>query len=422
MRAEIIAIGTELTSGQNLDTNSPWLSQRLARMGISVHFHSTVGDDLTDQLAVLRQALERADLVILTGGLGPTQDDLTREALAKLAGVELVLHEPSLAAIRERFASRQRPMPERNQTQALFPRGSEPVPNALGTAPGIWMEIPRPSAADQRVLFIAVPGVPSEMKAMILELEPRLQARHGRGGQIIVERKLHCFGAGESAIEEKALDFTRRGHVPEVGITVSDAIVSFRIRASAASQAEAEAAIAPVEAALRQRLGDWLFGVDDEELHDVVGKLLLERQRTVAVAESLTGGLVCHLISRVPGVSASLMGGVVAYANEAKVALLGVPSEWILRHGAVSSQVAEAMAKGCRERFGTHLAVSTTGIAGPSGATAAKPVGMVYIGLSHPAGEQSWLVNWFGTRQEIQHRAAKSALNALRLHLLSDQP
>ena len=419
MHAEILAIGSELTSGQNIDTNSPRLSQELARIGCPVRFHTTIGDALEDLICAFHAALTRSDLVILTGGLGPTQDDLTREALARLAGVELVLHEPSLVAIRDRFASRQRPMPERNQVQALFPRGAEPIPNANGTAPGIWMELQRKEHQQQKtVLFVAMPGVPVEMMAMFASIASRLQAWLGIGQQVIVERKLNCFGAGESAIEEKALDFTRRGHVPEVGITVSDAVVSFRIRACAATLTEAHNQIAPVEAALKQRLGELVFGIDHEELQDVVGSMLLEQQLTVSIAESLTGGLVSHLLSRIPGISASLFGAVVAYSNEAKVNLLGVPSELILRHGAVSSQVAEAMAQGCRERFGSHLAISTTGIAGPTGATSTKPVGLAYIGLASTEGVKSWQVNWFGTRLDVQQRTAKSALNALRLYLL----
>ena len=412
MKAEIISIGTELTSGRNLDTNSQWLSQRLAALGVPVRFHTTLADDFEENLAALRVARGRAALVLLTGGLGPTQDDLTREVLAALAGVELVLHQPSLDFIRELFASRRREMPERNRVQALFPAGSEPLPNPRGTAPGIWMDL-------GDCLFVAMPGVPYEMYGMFEdEVLPRLRRRLSHDGEVILERKLNTFGLGESAVEEKVLDLTRRGHVPEVGITASEGIIALRIFGRGRSTAEAQAQIAPVEAVIRERLGDALFGVDDEELYDVVARMLLEQRRTVAVAESLTGGLVTAQLARIPGISASLLGGVVAYANEAKVSLLGVPGELLAEHGAVSGPVAEAMAAGVRQRLGADLAVSTTGIAGPGGATPTKPVGLVYIGLASSDGVRSWRVDWFGSRQEIQNRAARSALNALRLKLL----
>lgn len=412
MKAEIISIGTELTSGRNLDTNSQWLARRLAALGVPVRYHTTLADDFEENLTALRVARGRAALVLLTGGLGPTQDDLTREVLAALAGVELELHQPSLDYIRELFTSRRREMPERNRVQALFPTGSEPLANPRGTAPGIWLDL-------GDCLLVAMPGVPREMHGMFDdEVLPRLRWRLGHAGEVLLERKLNTFGQGESAVEAKLLDLTRRGHVPEVGITASDAVISLRIFGRGRSVEEAQAQIAPVEALIRERLGDDLFGVDDEELHDVVARMLLEQERTVAVAESLTGGLVTSLLARIPGVSASLLGGVVAYANEAKVSLLGVPGELIAEHGAVSGPVAEAMAAGVRQRLGADLAVSTTGIAGPSGATANKPVGLVYIGLASSSSVRSWRVDWFGSRQEIQQRAAKSALNALRLRLL----
>lgn len=411
MKAEIISIGTELITGQNLDTNSQWLSRRLARLGLPVRFHTTLADDRAENLAALHVARQRADLILITGGLGPTQDDLTREVLADLAGVALVLHEPSLEYIRGLFASRQRAMPERNRVQAMFPAGSEPIFNANGTAPGIWLELPN-------CLIVALPGVPREMYEMFdHQVQPRLAARFGTSG-VIVERKLNTFGAGESQVEEKLFDLTRRDRVPEVGITASEGVISLRIVARAPSVEEAQRSIAPDEATIRERLGDWIFGTDDEELHDVVARLLLEQKRTVAVAESLTGGMIMQCLTRVPGISASLLGGVVAYANQAKIDLLGVAPALLEQHGAVSAPVAEAMAVGVRERFGADLAVSTTGIAGPTGGSAEKPVGLVYVGVAWAGGVRSHRINWFGSRTEIQNRSARSALNALRLHLL----
>lgn len=411
MIAEIISIGSEITGGQNLDTNSQWLSRRLAEIGISVRYHTTVADDLDANIEVFRIAAGRAGLVLATGGLGPTQDDLTREALAKTGGVDLVSDEASLAHIRDMFAKRGRIMPERNSVQALIPAGAEPIPNERGTAPGVWMEIGGAWVA-------ALPGVPSEMFAMFdNQVRPRLLAL-GLAGGVLVQRKINCFGAGESAVEEKLLDLTRRGHVPEVGITVSDAVISLRILARAATAAEAQEQIEPVERTIRERLGDLVFGVDGEEMEDAVARLLNEKRLMLVTAESVTAGQVASRLARVPCISEWFRGGIVAYQNEAKANLLDVPNDLIGEHGPVSAQVAEAMAAGARARFAADLAVSTTGLAGPGGATPDKPIGLVYVGLAHARGVRSTSFNWTGTRTEIQSRAAKLALNFVRLHLM----
>jgi nicotinamide-nucleotide amidase len=309
------------------------------------------------------------------------------------------------------FAKRGRTMPERNSVQAMIPAGAEPIRNDRGTAPGVWMWL-------GNALIAAMPGVPSEMFAMFeTQVKPRLLAL-GLGGGVLVQRKINCFGVGESAVEEKLLDLTRRGHEPEVGITVSDAVISLRILARAASTAEAQAQIEPVERTIRERLGDLVFGVEGEDLEDAVARLLGEKRLTLATAESITAGQVAARLARIPGVSAWFRGGIIAYQNEVKTSLLGVPADLLQEHGAVSPQVAEAMAAGCRARFSTDLAVSTTGLAGPGGASADKPIGLVYVGLAHAGGVRSISFNWSGTRTEVQSRAARLALNLVRLHLL----
>lgn len=411
MSAEIISIGSELTSGKNLDTNARWLSQRLGEIGVEVGFHTTVADDLQANLDVFRIACSRAKIVLVTGGLGPTADDLTREVLAKLAGAELVFDPTSFGQIEQMFAKRQRVMPERNKVQAYFPAGATPIPNERGTAPGIWMKHGNATIA-------CMPGVPDEMFAMFNDwVLPRLAQAVG-GGQAIVHRTLRCFGAGESAIEEKLGDLTRRGRRPEVGITASEGTISLRVTAIGATPAEANQLAEPDVDYICKTLGELVFGQEDDDLQGVVVRLLAERNKTLATAESCTGGLVGHLLTEVPGASRVFLGGVVAYSNPAKEIFVGVPADLLRAKGAVSPEVAAALARGARERFGADLGLGITGIAGPDGGTPEKPVGLVHIALASSVGVEQAQYNWLASRSSVKIRSAKTALNLARLHLL----
>ena len=413
MRAEIIAIGSELASGQSLDTNSYWLSQQLTALGITIAFHTTLGDVLEDHLAVFENACTRADIVMMTGGLGPTQDDLTREALAQCAGVPLVEDAECLAAIAAMFARRNRVMSERNRVQALFPRGATPLPNPVGTAPGIWMQVDRATVA-------CLPGVPHEMKLMFRDqVVPRLR-QSGLVNLITVHRKINLFGKGESEIEAQAMDLTARGRVPDVGITAHDSTISFRITATAPTEEEARLLIEPTAKLIYERYGSLVVGEGSDDVPEAVAAELAAANATLATAESCTGGVVAQMITAIPGVSQSYLGGVVSYANEAKIEFLGVPSALIDNYGAVSPQVAAAMAEGVRTRLGADLGLATTGVAGPSGGTPEKPVGLVYLGLATSKGTQTRRLD-IGSDQPrdiIQRRSSKAALNWVRLTLL----
>ncbi len=410
--AWIISIGTELTLGQSVDTNSAWLAGQLAALGIRAHRHVTVADELAPIRDVLLQAAAACDVILVSGGLGPTDDDLTRQALADAAGVPLELHEPSLVALREYFRVRHRDMPQRNESQAYIPRTARAIANTCGTAPGIAMKL-------GNAPVYVMPGVPFEMRTMFTrDIRPELQA--ATSGQVLLMRQLHTFGLGEASLGEQIRDLMERGRNPEVGTTAELGVVGVRINATAATEEAARRMLDETETEIRHHLGSVVFGSDGETLAGVVGRLLTERGQTVTTAESCTGGMIGAALTDVPGSSVYYLGGAVSYANTAKTALVDVPPALLEQHGAVSAPVAQAMAEGVARRLGSDFSLAVTGIAGPAGGTAAKPVGLVYIALRTPSGTvvREHHMGTDAPRDVIRTRAARTALNALRLALV----
>jgi nicotinamide-nucleotide amidase len=409
IRVAILSTGDELTTGRIVDTNSSWIADKLFEIGIEVAAVLTVGDHRDRLAAAWRRGLELADVVISTGGIGPTADDLTSEVVADVVGVPLVEDAASADRIRQLFAAFGREMPLNNLKQALFPRGATIIPNALGTAPGYRIE------HDGRHVVV-LPGVPREMKPMMEEtVLPWLV--HLRGGdEVFVPRTFQTFGLTESGLDELVSGLVDpaearvsfRASFPEISLR----LVVHGLPADAAARADALAA------RVRERIGPFLYGEGAVTMEEVVGRLLRERGLTVALAESCTGGLVAHRLTNVPGSSEYVRGAVVAYANAAKEALLGVRAETLAAHGAVSEETAAEMAAGARRVFGTSLAVSTTGIAGPTGGTPEKPVGTVCLALAADAGVVTRRYQLWGTRDWVKLLASQLALDWMRRHAL----
>jgi len=410
MRAEIISVGTELLLGQIVDTNAAFIAQALARLGIDLFFKQTVGDNPRRIQEAFHLAMSRAEAILITGGLGPTEDDLTVEAVAAALGEDLVRDETVAAHIARFFETRGRVPPETVYKQALIPRHARVIPNRRGTAPGIHLE---PAG---RMVFI-MPGVPFEMEGMMREyVIPYLAERSG--GTAIRSVVLRVTGEGESAVEVRIKDLIR-GTAPTIAPYAKLGEVHLRITAKGSPEAVQEQ-LARGEALVRERLGDLVYGVDEQTLEAVVGEMLKARGLTIAAAESCTGGLLAERLTSVPGSSAYFLEGVTAYSNAAKTDLLGVPAGLMEAHGAVSAEVAEAMAVGVRDRAHADLGVSITGIAGPSGGTAEKPVGLVFVGLADAGGVLHRRLT-FGSepgRAGIRFLASQAALNLVRLHLL----
>lgn len=410
MQAETIAIGTELTTGAKLDTNSQWLSIELSAVGIPVWYHTTVADTLEANLLVLRHAVDRADVVLITGGLGPTLDDLTRDALAALMGVKLVLHEPSLQQIQQMFSRRNRTMPERNSIQAMFPAGSEPIPNPRGTAPGIWVEIPRPGRAACRL--VAMPGVPSEMKPMFRDsVLPRLTDLCG-SGKVIRSARVNCFGLGESHADELLGDLTARGRDPEVGITVHEGTITLRIEAHGATAGECDEKIRQARATARERLKGYVFGEEDEELQDVVMRQLSQQEATLITAESATGGLLATSLSNVEGPGTWYHGGWVASESRlaAQLGLHFVP------HIEPASR-AMNLAKHIRQLTANDYVLVVGDVVTLPTDTTVPPIPRVHVALAGADVSTSAEIQGLSDPTILKSRAAKTALDLLRRHL-----
>ncbi len=407
--AELIAVGTELLLGNIANTDAQMISQGLSQLGINVYYHTVVGDNPQRVRQAVDIARGRADILITTGGLGPTCDDLTKVAVAQAFGKELVYHEPSAQRIRERFAQRGTPVTENNFQQAMVPEGCTVLDNDWGTAPGVAFQ-----ADGTHVLML--PGPPRECAMMFRHRAlPYLQQL---ADGVIASRTVKTFGIGESAAEALLRDLMNALHNPTLAPYAKPTGTELRITAHAPTREEALRLIAPVEEQVKAILGDKVIGVDVDSLEEVCFALLKDRGLTVGTAESCTGGLLAKLLTDLPGSSAVFRGGVVSYTNGVKAGLLGVPQDLLDRYGAVSPQVAEAMARGAKAALGCDIALSTTGVAGPDADDRGNPIGLVYLGLAW--GDQCQVTEFRAgpvERERVRRQAAQTALDLLRRHL-----
>ena len=408
--AEIIAIGSELLTPTKTDTNSLWLTEKLNEIGIEVKLKTIVGDDEARLEETIKDAIKRSDIVISTGGLGPTEDDITRKISAQAVGRELVFHEELVEDLIERFRRWGREMPEINKRQAFIIEGAEILPNPNGSAVGMSVKI-------GEKFFVILPGPPRELKPMFEKyVLPKLRET---AGEIFVKRKvLRVTGLGESAADELIAPIYTLYKNPNTSTLFNKSELEIHLTAQAATEADANALNEELAAKIIKKLGVAVFSLNGETMEEIVGKLLRERSETLSVAESCTGGLIGARLTDVAGSSDYFIEGAVVYANQAKIETLGVSAELIEKYGAVSAPVAEAMASGMREKAKTDYAVSVTGIAGPTGGSEEKPVGLVFVGYADQAQIKSVKVNLPGDRYLIRWRASQFALDYLRRKLL----
>lgn len=411
MKAEIIATGTELLLGETLNTSVHYLTGKLSALGIEVDYHTTVGDNSERLEQVLRHGIERSDLVVTTGGLGPTIDDLTKELVAKVLGVEMELDEESFRSIKEFFARRHGPMPMSDKKQAYFPKGAVILPNLLGTAPGALI-----SVKGKHVLIL--PGPPFEMQPMFEKFAyPELERLLGQDKQQMIVRVVKVFGMGESSIEQVLTELMQKG-TPSITLLAKKAEMHIRMVVRGLPADKADQLLSSTEQEIRAKLGDKVFGCDDETMIKIVKEALLNKKRTIAVAESCTGGLLGAALTQEPGSSEVFLGGVISYADAVKKQLLRVQNETLAERGAVSAEVAMQMAEGIKRLTGADLGLATTGIAGPDGGSAEKPVGLVYIGFATPEGVEARRFQFYGGRDTVRQLTVQAALNWVRLYML----
>jgi len=416
MNVEVITIGDEILIGQIINTNAAWIGEQMNLAGISVKRMVTTGDVLEDIIHQLDEAFRDAEFVLITGGLGPTHDDITRKALARFFGVDLVFDEEAFRNIRARFVARGRNMPANNRIQAMIPEGFEVIANPVGTAAGLWYTFERHS----KTRFIAaVPGVPHEMRYLVeKEILPRFKANTGT--QVNMHRTIRTAGIGEShlsqllgAYEDVLNDNLKLAFLP------SDGQVRMRLTSIMPDQDKAKMALDRLEAYIRKQVGVYIYGYDDDTLAGVVGALLRENGKTISIAESCTGGHVANELTNISGSSEFFKGGIIAYANTVKTSLLGVDDEVLKRDGAVSRAVAEQMALGARKQLKTDIGISTTGIAGPTGGTPEKPVGNVWICYADQDGVKAKKLILTNDRLLNKKLTNTSVLNQVRLSLIS---
>ena len=410
MKAEIITVGTEILLGDILNTNCRYLSRELAAMGIEMYYQITVGDNEERLLKTLEESLNRSDIVICTGGLGPTEDDITKEVCAKYFGYELELHKPSLDAMIERFKHMNRVPTKNNEKQAYFPKEAYILKNDNGTAPGCIME-------KEGKMIVVLPGPPKEMESMFENyVKPYLSKLTD---DVIESEVLRIIGVGESKVENDILDIIDSQTNPTIATYAKGYECTLRITAKAKSVEEAKELIKPMSDEMKRRFGQSLYATGETSIEEVVSKMLVENNLKIAVAESCTGGMVSASLINYPGISSVFMEGCVTYSNEAKMKSLGVKKETLDVYGAVSDNCAKEMASGVAARYNTNVGIATTGIAGPDGGTDEKPVGLVYFGIYINGKVISKKYVFNGDRQGVRERATRTILNDLRLELLN---
>lgn len=410
MQAEIIAVGSELLTPDRIDTNSLFLTQRLNRLGIAVARKTVVGDQHAHVRDAFRCALDRCDLVVSSGGLGPTLDDLTREAVAELLSRKLVLNSSVLQNIEARFRRLGRTMPEVNKRQAMVPEGADLLENSRGTAPGLWLE----SAGR---IIVLLPGPPHELKTMFQEkVEPRLERLAGTTR--LFYREMRTAGLTESEVEQRTAPIYTQYPDVQTTILTAPGEIQLHLRAWSSDHPAAEHVLDEMIERISFALGENVFTSNGEALEEIVARELALNQATVATAESCTGGLLAERLTRIPGSSSYFLGGVVCYSNDLKTAWTDVPAELIESKGAVSPEVAQSLAEGIRRRIGATLGIGITGIAGPSGGSPEKPVGLVYIALADANGSRDRTLRFPGDRERIRWHASQAALDMVRRHFI----